>query len=87
MAFTVEGYLDKVNKFDPRYVKIIARIFGKNKGENYEQVLDYHKCTDEDYAKFNPIHHSSENLFSKIRENDKRGLICIDYPDNLYIQG
>ena len=85
MAVTVEGYLDKVNKFDPRYVKLIVRSFGKNQGVNYEQVLDYHNCTEEDFQQFNPIHHSSENQFKAIKDDPDRGLICFDYPDDLYI--
>lgn len=85
MALTVENFLDQKNKFDPRYVKLIVRTFGKNRGVNYEKVLDYHNCTEEDYEQFNPIHHSSETLFREIKENPDRGLICFDYPDDFFI--
>ena len=33
MAFTVEGYLDKKIKDDPKYVKLLARMFYRIDGE------------------------------------------------------
>ena len=49
MAFSVEGYLDSENKNDPSYVKWIVRIYGKANGKEYEKLLPYYKCTEEDY--------------------------------------
>ena len=48
-AFTVENYMTGERRDDPRYVKWIVRIFGKDDGTPYEKVLDTYKCTEEDY--------------------------------------
>ena len=53
MAFTVEGYLDRIAKTDPKYVKWFVRLVGTTDGEDFEKVLPYHKCTDEDWKDFN----------------------------------
>ena len=39
---------------DPRYVKFWARMFGRVDGEWYQEMLPIHKCTDDDWALFNP---------------------------------
>ena len=52
MAFSVEGYLDKKNKDDPRYVKLMARMVYKVNGEAQEKVLKLHKCTEKDWSEF-----------------------------------
>ena len=49
IAFTFEGYLSREIKNDPRYVKYLVRIFGIHEGEEYEHILPYHLCTDEDW--------------------------------------
>ena len=36
IAFTVEGYLDRLQKNDPRYVKYLARLYGRENGANIE---------------------------------------------------
>ena len=49
-AFTVEDYLaPKKQKNDPRYVKYLFRIYGRRNGKDFQQVLPYLKCTEEDY--------------------------------------
>ena len=35
MAFTVEGYLDKERKDDPRYIKYMVVLRGREDGNNY----------------------------------------------------
>ncbi len=52
MAFSVEGYSDKKNKDDPRYVKLMARMVYKDNGEAKDKVLKLHKCTEKDWNKF-----------------------------------
>lgn len=52
MAFTVEGYFDRVRKDDPRYVKWIARLVGSNLGEEYEKILPIRECNENDWADF-----------------------------------
>ena len=55
MAFTIESYNDKKRKDDPRFVKWNVRFYGVKNGEAYETWIPYHKCTEEDYAQFNPL--------------------------------
>ena len=48
MAFNFEGYTGK-NLNDPRYVKYLVRMIDYKDGiENYQKVLDFHECTDDD---------------------------------------
>ena len=37
IAFTVEGYFDKKQRNDPRYVKYMARLRGTEDGVSYER--------------------------------------------------
>ena len=55
MAFMIEGFRSKDLKIDPRYVKWIFRQYGKKDGKEFERLLTYHNCTDEDYDSFYPI--------------------------------
>ena len=67
MAFTMENYLTNETINDPRYVKWIVRMYGKNNGEFYEDLLSFHKCTDEDYSQFSPIDDLSAPGLEKAR--------------------
>ena len=50
VAFSVESFLgEKKQQNDPRYVKYMFRMVGQRDGEEYQRMLDYHTCTDEDY--------------------------------------
>ena len=33
---------------------MMVRIAGRNDNELYEQILDYHNCTEEDFVEFAP---------------------------------
>ena len=56
IAVTIEDFFSPIKmKSDPKYVKWFFRLYGKRKGIFYERMLDYHFCTDEDYAEFYPI--------------------------------
>lgn len=50
VAFTIEGYHSREMKNDPRYVKYLVRIFGRHEGKEYERLLNFHKCTESDWA-------------------------------------
>ena len=63
MAFTMENYLTKETINDPAYVKWIVRMYGRNNGEYYEDILTYHKCTEEDYSQFSQMDRVSEPGF------------------------
>ena len=52
IAFSVEGYVEREVKDDPRYVKYLVRTFGKKDGKEFEQILPYHKCIEEDWDTF-----------------------------------
>ena len=78
-AFTIEGYADWELKDDPRYVKFLVRLAGRNNGQIFEQILDFHKCTDKDLEKFAPPTQDAERTLNKILSNPKRTLFCIDW--------
>ena len=42
-------------------------------------MLDYHECTDEDYAEFYPVQKQSAATFKAIRSDPERGMLCIDW--------
>ena len=50
MAFTIEGYLERKRKDDPKYVKLLGRLYGEKEGEYFQRMLEYHECTEEDFA-------------------------------------
>ena len=52
MAFSIEGYLDNEIRDDPRYVKYIVRIYGKREDIEYQEMIPFHKCTEEDWQQF-----------------------------------
>lgn len=51
-AFGVEGSIDKKLKDDPRYVKIITRLYGRKDGKFYEKLIPVHYCTKEELDEF-----------------------------------
>ena len=79
MAVSVESFLGKKQKNDPKYVKYIFRLAGKKNGISYQKILPYHTCTDEDYDQFYPVQTTSKKLLGKLREDPDRGLMCIDW--------
>ena len=54
-AFSVRSLNDKETRLDPRYVKMITRLYTKdNDGNKSEQMIGHHACTDDDWALFAP---------------------------------
>ena len=45
IAFSIENYLSSKIRDDPRYVKVLARVFYKIEGRQTEKILTLHKCT------------------------------------------
>lgn len=86
-AFTVENYMTGQVRDDSRYVKWIIRFFGKEDTVPYERVVDYHKCTAEDYAQFYPVSTKSEKQLASIRDREDRGFYCLDWDDDSKIWG
>ena len=60
----------------------MIRIYGKQNGINFQRVLSYHKCTDEEYEEFQPIKQTAAGLLKEIRENPERGMYCIEWNDD-----
>lgn len=88
-AWTVEGFLDKKTKFDPRYVKGFARMTGLKHGERFENLLEYHECTTEELKKFPTPAKGSEFLMEYYLKEENK-LFCVDqerYRDILAIWG
>ena len=55
IAFAFEGEDDSKLKDDPRYVKMIARFWNRIDAVKSETILNFHKCTPEDYNEFYPV--------------------------------
>ena len=54
-AFSIADRNDAETLIDPRYVKVIARVFTNNfNGTNVEHVVELKPCTDDDWAQFSP---------------------------------
>ena len=50
-------------------------------------MIPYHKCTDDDWKDFRAPLKGVEDQFKLIRDNEKRGMFCIDDYDNFRIYG
>ena len=73
---------------DPRYVKYIVRKTGIRNGTEYEELLPFHKCTDDDYAGFYPPAKNSVDDVKEIRSDPTKNIFCLDeYPDDLVVGG
>ena len=89
-AFSIEGFMDKETKLDPRYVKAYARLYYHKNGKIGERLLKTHKCTQEEFNRFHPPMADSVGLFDIYRTSKTRHLYCIDwdeYGDDLEVFG
>ena len=81
VAFSMVSFFGRETKDDPRYVKYFARHFGKVDGVWYEEMLPIHKCTEEDWALFDPPSRLSTDSIQSIWDNpDTRYMYCFE-PD------
>lgn len=87
IAFSVEGYQDQRRKDDPRYTKWLTRLYGTQGGQEFEKVLQYHDCDEKDYAQFYPAASKAESRLEAIRSSEERGLICIDWGEDIELYG
>ena len=54
-AFSVRTINDNRTLLDPRYVKMITRLYTEDSnGNSSEQMIGHHACTDDDWALFAP---------------------------------
>ena len=57
-------------------------------GTEFEKMLPYHKCTDEDFSLFYPVAKKSEGEIKVIRADPKKNLFCLDkWTDDLFVGG
>lgn len=88
MAFTLENYLTQETTNDPRYIRWIVRMYGRNNGEWYEDILPFHKCTEEDFKEFSKIDQLSIAAFREMLNKENRGFYCLDeWPDDMMLGG
>ena len=87
IAFSFEGEFDHELKDDPRYVKILARLWTQKNAVKSETILSYHKCTSEDLEEFYPLATKSRKLYNSIQNDPKRGFYCLDWTDDFLIYG
>lgn len=87
IAFSVEGYLSREIKDNPKYVKYIVRQFGKENGYPYERILPYHKCTLEDWKALPMPDKGSFDALAEIKDNPKRGMYCLDLDQEVNLYG
>lgn len=78
MAFTVEGYLDSKIKDNPKYVKLLARMFYKTDGKQSEKILNMHKCTENDWSQFAEPARGQKDQLDAIKDDPERGMYCFD---------
>ena len=87
IAFSVEGYHSRELKNDHRYVKYLVRTFGFKDGVQFEEILDFHECTDDDWATFQKPDKSSFDTIAEIKRNPKRGMFCLDKEVDIRVYG
>lgn len=78
IAFTIEGYLDKKAKNDPKFVKTMARIVTYTDGVSSERFIPFSKCTKAQLDRFSPPAHGMQEQIDKITSDPDRGLFCFD---------
>ena len=49
--------------------------------------MDFHDCTDDEIKEFYPVKQGLEKLLNSISKDADRGLYCIDWTDDLEIDG
>ena len=79
-AFSIMDHKSEETLLDPRYVKVIARVFTKfANGTETELVVGHHPCTDDDWAQFAPPQETDEELLDKIQNSNKHTFLCLDW--------
>ena len=78
-AFAVEGFLDGEIKDSPEFVKYMVRLMGKQDGIEYEQILDYHKCTAEELELFAEPSRETASPLEVYKQGTKKHLFCVNW--------
>ena len=80
IAFSFLGEYDQKPRFDPKFVRIVTRLKGKQNGENFEHLLSYHECTEEDFADFYPANYHYNNEIQRLKQD--KALMCLEWDDS-----
>ena len=80
-AWSIEGYHSREMINNPKYVKYLVRKVGRKDGESFEKVMDYHICTEDDWAEFTPPSRGSADGWEQLKNDPKRGMFCLDDSD------
>ena len=78
------------SKVDPRYVKVLTRLYGRKNGVKYEKVLQTRFCTEDDIKYFNTPSDEAKQTWDKIMASEDRSLYCFDwdkYGDQIELTG
>ena len=86
IAFTFEDFKGK-RLDDPRYVRILARLRQTIEGKNIDTLLPFHDCTKDDMSEFYPVSKSSSDLLTEMNEDANRNFFCLDWTDDLNLNG
>ena len=65
-------------KDSEKFVKYLVRLFGIKDGVEFEELLQYHKCTESDWTQFAPPEKGSQDDWEKIKADPNRGMYCLD---------
>ena len=80
IAFAFESYFSDEKLLEsPEFVKNIARRIIVKDYVRTERIIPFHKCTEADYAEFNPILETQFEALEKRKRGD--GLWCLDWDD------
>ena len=78
MAFSLESFAGKVQKDDPRYIRMFAfNHVWHDDGRQVYHSIPLHKCTEDDFSQFNEVERRSKNDYERIKEVD--GWTCLNW--------
>ena len=68
----------------------MIRLAGRRDGKPFEEILDWHECTKQDFQQFAQPTPDAERVLSSIMSDPERALICLNWDelaDKLVIYG
>ena len=87
MAFTMQDFLTRELKNDPRYVKWFLMMYGKRNGEWFDEVIPYHECSVQELYDMGPVGENAQPILDVFIERELP-LFCLDsYPEDMMLGG
>ena len=80
-AFNIEGFLDGETKNDPRYVKYIARNYGKKNGVLFEHLYEIHICSENELNEIGVPSRDSTSVKHYMGQHQHRQLYCLNWDE------